>query len=157
MLLDGVVFGRALVGGEDATSQIISMFMKLDREDINCIMINGLIISLYNVVDGQKIFEKSGIPVIGVTYKESQGIEDRFFAYFAQSEAEERVKAYRNLGSRDLITLKTGMTLYVRTWGISPAKTLHILNSFVIQGKIPEPLRIARLISRAARIFPIAG
>ena len=157
MLLDGVVFGRALVGGEDATSQIISMFMKLDRKDINCIMINGLIISLYNVVDGQKIFEKSRIPVIGVTYKESQGIEDRFFAYFAKSEAEERVKAYRNLGSRDVITLKTGMTIYVRTWGISPAKTLHILNSFVIQGKIPEPLRIARLISRAARIFPVAG
>jgi endonuclease V-like protein UPF0215 family len=157
MLLDGVVLGRALVGGEDATSQIISMFMKLDRKDINCIMINGLIISLYNVVDGQKILEKAGIPVIGVTYKESQGIEDRFFAYFTQSEAEERVKAYRNLGSRDLITLKTGMTIYVRTWGISPAKTLHILNSFVIQGKIPEPLRIARLISRAARIFPVEG
>lgn len=157
MLLDGVVLGRALVGGEDATSQIISMFMKLDRKDINCIMINGLIISLYNVVDGQKILEKAGIPVIGVTYKESQGIEDRFFAYFAQSEAEERVKAYRNLGSRDLITLKTGMTIYVRTWGISPAKTLHILNSFVIQGKIPEPLRIARLISRAVRIFPVEG
>jgi endonuclease V-like protein UPF0215 family len=154
MLVDGVVLGRALVGGDDATEQIISMFRKLNRNDVNCIMINGLIISLYNVVAGEKIFETTGIPVIGVTYQDSPGIEDRFLHKFVKSEADKRVEAYRKLGNREPITLKTGMTVYVRSWGISPAKNLHILNSFIIQGKIPEPLRIARLISRAARIFP---
>jgi uncharacterized protein len=155
MQVDGVVLGRALVGGDDATKQIISMFRKLDRNDVNCIMINGLIISLYNVVSGEKILETTGIPVIGVTYQYSPGIENRFFDNFAKSEAEKRIEAYRKLGNRDQITLKTGMTVYVRSWGISPDKTLHILNSFIIQGKIPEPLRIARLISRAARIVSV--
>jgi len=155
MQVDGVVLGRALVGGDDATKQIISMLRKLDRNDVNCIMINGLIISLYNVVSGEKILETTGIPVIGVTYQDSPGIENRFFDNFAKSEAEKRIEAYRKLGNRDQITLKTGMTVYVRSWGISPDKTLHILNSFIIQGKIPEPLRIARLISRAARIVSV--
>ena len=153
MLIDGVVLGRALVGGDDATKQIISMFRKLDRSDVNCIMINGLIISLYNVVAGEEILETTGIPVIGVTYKDSQGIEDRFFDRFARSEAIRRVEAYRKLGNRERITLKTGMAAYIRSWGMSSAKSLHILNSFIKQGKIPEPLRIARLVSRAARTF----
>jgi uncharacterized protein len=155
MLVDGVVLGRTLVGGDDATKQIISMFRKLDRNDVNCIMINGLIISLYNVVAGEKILETTGIPVIGVTYQDSPGIEDRFFHNFAKSEADRRVEAYRNLGNREHITLKTGMMVYVRSWGIGPVQTLHILNSFIIQGKIPEPLRIARLVSRAARTLPV--
>jgi hypothetical protein len=118
-------------------------------------MINGLIISLYNVIAGEKILETTGIPVIGVTYQDSSGIEDRFFDKFDKIEANKRVEAYRKLGYREHITLKTGMTVYVRSWGISHAKVIHILNSFIIQGKIPEPLRIARLISRAARTFPV--
>ena len=154
MLIDGVVLGRALVGGDDATKQIISMFKKLDRSDVNCIMINVFIISLYNFVAVEEILETTGIPVIGVTYKDSQGIEDRFFDRFARSEAVRRVEAYRKLGNRERITLKTGMAAYIRSWGMSSAKSLHILNSFINQGKIPEPLRIARLVSRAARTFP---
>ena len=154
MIIDGVVLGRALVGGDDATKQIITMFKKLDRSDVNCIMINGLIISLYNVVAGEEILETTGIPVIGVTYKDSQGIEDRFFDRFARSEAIRRVEAYRKLGNRERITLKTGMAAYIRSWGMSSVRSLLILNSFIKQGRIPEPLRIARLVSRAARTFP---
>jgi uncharacterized protein len=155
MQVDGVVLGRTSVGGNDATEQIISMFRKLERNDVNCIMINGLIISLYNVVVGEKILEATGIPVIGVTYQDSLGIEDRFFDNFSRSEAIKRIQDYKKLGSREHLTLKTGMTVYARSWGISSSNTLHILNSFIIQGKIPEPLRIARLISRATRIFPV--
>src|SRR5688500_7925970 len=151
MLIDGVVLGRTLVGGNNATNQIISMFKKLDRTDVNCIMLNGLIISIYDVVAGEKIHESTGIPVIGVTYQDSPGIEERFFDNFDSSEAIRRVEAYRKLGIRERATLKTGMRVYVRSWGISSTQRLQLLNSFIIQGKIPEPLRIARLVSRAAR------
>jgi uncharacterized protein len=151
MLVDGIVLGRTIVGGDDATTQIISMFKKLDRNDVNCIMINGLIISLYNVVAGEIILQATGIPVIGVTYHDSPGIEDRFFDNFDKSEADKRVEAYRKLGNREHISLKTGMTVYIRSWGIGPEQTVHILNSFIVQGKIPEPLRVARIVSRAAR------
>src|SRR5919106_4137312 len=151
MLVDGVVLGRTLVGGDDATMQIISMFKTLDRNDVNCIMINGLIISLFNVVAGENILEATGIPVIGVTYHDSPGIEDRFFDKFDKSDADKRVETYRKLGSRAPISLKTGMTVYVRNWGIDLDQTVYILNSFIVQGKIPEPLRIAKIVSRAAR------
>jgi endonuclease V-like protein UPF0215 family len=157
MLIDGVVLGRTLVGGDNATNQIISMFKKLDRSDVNCIMLNGLIISLYDVVAGEKIHDSTGIPVIGVTYQDSPGIEERFFDNFDSSEAIRRVEAYRKLGIREPATLKTGMRVYVRSWGITSTQRLQLLNSFIIQGKIPEPLRIARLVSRAARNHPYEG
>jgi endonuclease V-like protein UPF0215 family len=153
MIIDGIVIGKTLVGGNDATEQIISMFTKLDRSDINCIMINGLIISLYNVVGGEKILQTTGIPVIGVSYEESTGIENAFFKNFNDFEAARKAEAYRKLGNRESMVLKTGMSLFIRSWGISAAQSLHILNGFAIQGRIPEPLRIAKLISRAARNF----
>lgn len=153
MIVDGIVIGKTLVGGNDATEQIISMFTKLDRSDINCIMINGLIISLYNVVGGEKILQTTGIPVIGVSYEESTGIENAFFKNFNDFEAARKAEAYRKLGNRESMVLKTGMSVFIRSWGISAAQSLHILNGFAIQGRIPEPLRIAKLISRAARNF----
>lgn len=153
MIVDGIVIGKTLVGGNDATEQIISMFTKLDRSDINCIMINGLIISLYNVVGGEKILQTTGIPVIGVSYEESTGIENAFFKNFNDFEAARKAEAYRKLGNRESMVLRTGMSVFIRSWGISAAQSLHILNGFAIQGRIPEPLRIAKLISRAARNF----
>lgn len=153
MIIDGIVIGKTLVGGNDATEQIISMFTKLDRSDINCIMINGLIISLYNVVGGEKILQTTGIPVIGVSYEESTGIENAFFKNFNDFEAARKAEAYRKLGNRESMVLRTGMSVFIRSWGISAAQSLHILNGFAIQGRIPEPLRIAKLISRAARNF----
>jgi uncharacterized protein len=154
MVVDGVVLGRASVRGDDATEQIISMVLRLNRNDVNCILINGLIISLYNVIAGEVILDSTGIPVIGVTYEDSAGIEDRFFANFDKTEAIRRVEAYRKLGNRESLILRTGKVVYIRRWGISFVQSLHILNGFVMQGKIPEPLRIARLISRATRDFP---
>jgi endonuclease V-like protein UPF0215 family len=154
MLVDGVVLGKASVGGDDATEQIISMVSGLKRNDVSCIMINGLIISLYNIINGEVILDSTGIPVIGVTYENSSGIEDRFFVNFDKTEAIRRLEAYRKLGNREILTLRNGMEVYIRRWGISSVQSFQLLNSFVLQGRIPEPLRIAKLISRAARIFP---
>jgi uncharacterized protein len=151
MLVDGVVLGKASVGGDDATEQIISMVLRLSRNDVNCIMINGLIISLYNIISGEAILDSTGIPVIGVTYEDSPGIEGRFFANFDETEAIRRVEAYRKLGNREILTLRNGMEVYIRRWGITSVQSYQLLNSFVLQGKIPEPLRIAKLISRVAR------
>ena len=82
LVIDGFVFGHSTVGGDDATDAILSMYEKLDRQDVSFLLISGIVISLYNIVDVKRISEKTGLPVIGVTYEESQGIEDAIKHHF---------------------------------------------------------------------------
>src|SRR5712692_465654 len=51
LIVDGFVFGRTTVGGDDSTLQIARMFSRLDRADVNLIILQGCVISLYNIVD----------------------------------------------------------------------------------------------------------
>ena len=69
MVIDGFVFDHSTVGGDDATEVILSMYERLDRPDVSFLLISGIVISLYNIVDVKKISEKIGLPVIGVHMK----------------------------------------------------------------------------------------
>ena len=51
LVVDGSIYGESTIGGDDITESISLMYNKLDRDDINCIMILGSIMSSYNVVD----------------------------------------------------------------------------------------------------------
>ena len=67
LIIDGFVLGNSTVGGDDATEAILSMYERLSRPDISFLLISGIVISLYNIVDVKKISEIIGLPVIGVT------------------------------------------------------------------------------------------
>jgi endonuclease V-like protein UPF0215 family len=62
LIVDGIVFGSATLKGDDSTKNIHGMFRSLQRDDINCIMLDGLIISLYNIIDGEKLNYITGLP-----------------------------------------------------------------------------------------------
>lgn len=147
LVIDGVAFGSATISGDDATDVILRMYESLEREDVTCIMIGGLVISMYNIVDGERIFAITRVPVIAVTYEESEGLEQNIKGRYRNWE--EKVKLYRKLGAREKIALRTGKTLYVRYWGVNQRKTISILDSFTLQGSIPEPVRVARIAARS--------
>src|SRR5580658_8220149 len=67
LVLDGFVFGRATVGGDDATQALVRMYRTLHRDDVNVTLLSGAIISYYNVVDVQALADKTGVPVICIT------------------------------------------------------------------------------------------
>jgi len=48
LIIDGFVFGSATLEGDDATDSILDMYRRLNRNDINVIIICGAVISLYN-------------------------------------------------------------------------------------------------------------
>jgi uncharacterized protein len=146
LIIDGLVFGRATLAGDDATDQILAMYRSMQRDDVVCMMIGGLVISMYNIVDGEKIYNETGIPIIAVTYEESQGLEASIKARFPNWEA--KLALYAKLGPREKIILKTGKSLFIRCWGISQRKAISILNSFTLQGSLPEPVRVAKLAAR---------
>jgi endonuclease V-like protein UPF0215 family len=71
--IDGFSFGNVTAGGMDATDSILGMIRVLDRRDVNVIMLSGCVIAWFNVIDPARISQESGIPVISVSYEESDG------------------------------------------------------------------------------------
>jgi endonuclease V-like protein UPF0215 family len=146
-IIDGAVFERIAVGGMDATDAVLRMVGHLGRHDINCIMISGCVIAWFNIIDPDTILDGTGVPVIGVTYEASEGIEQDIAYHFPGDN--ERLEAYRRLGTRTEIALHTGHHIYIRGWGIDDGEAARLCNDFTAVGKIPEPLRVARLMARA--------
>ena len=145
-VIDGFVMGHSTVGGDDATDAILSMYEKLDRPDVSFLLISGIVISSYNMVNVKTISEKIGFPVIGVTYDESEGIEDTIKHHFPDS-YESKLAEYSKLGSREKITLHTSHDLYIRNEGCTILEAKQLLDKMTLQGSVPEPLRIAHLLA----------
>jgi len=149
LIVDGLCLGQAAVGGDDATSSILGMYRLLRRADVNVIMLSGCIISNYNIVDVDLIAEKTARSVICLTYRESPGIEGAIRSRF--EDAEGKVARYRALGGRLRVVLGTGKVVYVRLASISEPDARRVIESFTLQGGVPEPLRLARLLAHARR------
>jgi hypothetical protein len=148
LVIDGMVFGAATVEGDDATDQIISMYRSLGRDDINCILVDGLVISMYNIIDGGRVAQETGLAVVAVTFEDSKGLEDAIMSHFPDGWSS-KMTLYKGLGARERILLKTGKNLYIRYWGIDRRRATAILNAFTLQGSVPEPVRVAKLAARS--------
>ncbi len=147
-IIDGIIFGECTVGGLDATDSIIEMHRSLKREDIMVIMLNGCIISWFNVIDLQKLHEETKLPIISLSYRPSKGIRKYFIEYFPE-DWEKRVEIYERNGPRIEIRNKNNLNLYIRAIGIDPDDAAKLVDRYTIFGRIPEPLRIARLIAHS--------
>ena len=149
--IDGVAFSGVTVGGRDATDGVLAIVDTLDRRDINVILLSGCVIAFFNIIDPGQVHDRTGLPVICVTYEASSGLNDEILHHFPGDTA--RLDAYRRLGERISLTLPDGQIMYLRSWGLDPADAGRLCTAFTCEGKIPEPLRVARLVARAAHGF----
>jgi endonuclease V-like protein UPF0215 family len=147
LIIDGMTYGSATIEGNDATESIILMHRSLAREDINCILLDGLVISMYNVIDGEQVAGETDLPVIAITFEDSKGLEGSIKHHF--DDWQHKLVQYQKLGRREQVILKTGKTLFIRCWGLNQRRAVAILNSFTLQGSMPEPIRVAKLAARS--------
>ena len=151
LIIDGFAFSRVTVGGMDATDAVLEIVTTLNRRDINVILLSGCVIAFFNIIDPGQVHDRTGLPVICVTYEASSGLEEEILHHFPGDAA--RLDAYRSLGKRIPLTLPDGQIMYLRSWGLDPADAGRLCTAFTCEGKIPEPLRVARLAARAAHGF----
>jgi hypothetical protein len=147
LVIDGTVFSRVMVGGMDATEAVLSMVRSLDRRDIGALMLSGCVIAFFNIIDPEKVCAETGLPVVCVTYENSEGLEGDIRHHFPDDE--KRLAAYLRLGERTPYPLPGG-TVFLRSWGIGLADAGRLVSAFTLEGKVPEPLRVARICARAA-------
>lgn len=152
MRVDGLAYAKATVGGDDATVAVIGLYRKLDRADINIILLEGAAISWFNIIDLQEVWRETKRPLISLTYKDSPGLDKYIREYFPHPE--EKIRRYHDLGEREAIRLKTGYEVYLRAFGASQMDAKGVLDKFTKDGRVPEPLRLAGLAARAAHRMP---
>lgn len=148
LVVDGCVYGYATLEGNDATKNILSMYESLKRNDINVIMIAGSVIALYNIIDSDVIYEKTKVPVLNITFEESEGLESHIKRRFPKG-WKLKLKNYRKIGERKKVKLHTGYGVFVRAVGMTQKEAKRTLDKFTLQGAIPEPVRVAKLLARA--------
>lgn len=149
LVIDGLMFGQSTIKGNDSTQVILSMFERFNRNDINCILLGGTIISVLNIVDGQELANKARIPVVAVSAVQDKGLKPENLLNFENGETKRRL--YSSVKESTKVTLRTGKTVQVRNWGISIDEAHSLINSITLQGSRPEPIRIAVLAARALR------
>lgn len=146
-VIDGFVFGSATLEGNDATDTILGMYDELKRPDISYVLISGLIVSMYNIVDIKKLYDSLKIPIIGISYNDSLGIDDALKRHFPDS-FESKITAYHKLGKREKITLDTSHDVFVRKEGCTLGDVKHLLNELTLHGSVPEPIRVSQLLAK---------
>jgi len=144
--VDGCAFGSVTVGAMDATDTILQMVRDLRRRDVSVILLSVCLIGGFHVIDPGRVARETGIPVICVTYEESDGLLEDITRHFPDAAA--RISAYRQLGARPAVRLHTGLTCFIRSWGLARDDAARFCDDFTCEGKIPEPLRVARLCAR---------
>jgi len=146
-IIDGFVFGSATLEGDDATNTILEMYDELQRPDISYVLISGLIVSMYNIINIKKLYDSLKIPIIGMSYNDSRGIEDALKHHFPNS-FESKIISYHKLGEREKITLNTSHDVFVRKEGCTLSDVKHLLNELTLHGSVPEPLRVSQLLAK---------
>ncbi|MHB8568444.1 MAG: endonuclease dU [Nitrososphaerales archaeon] len=151
LVIDGFGFGKLTISGSDAARSLVSLFKRLRRNDINAILLSGSVLSLYNIVDVDYVFSKLELPIVALTFSKSRSdlarnIEERFPEKIAAS----KVRLLKKLGVPQRLELKTGYEVYVRNSGISHNDSKRLLDRFTLQGSVPEPVRVARLLAKSA-------
>ncbi|MDD1658379.1 MAG: DUF99 family protein, partial [Methanomicrobiales archaeon] len=96
--IDGVAVTRLSVGGMDATDAVLRILRSLRRRDVNAVLLSGAVIAWYNILDPARIHEETALPVIVVTYEDSEGLDEDLRHHFPEDTG--RMDAYRRLGDR---------------------------------------------------------
>jgi len=153
--IDGFGTDEVKVGGTDATEAVVRLVETIGRDDVRLVMLSGAVIAWFNVIDAGAVAAKTGCAVVSVTYEPSPGLEEAIGRHFPGDAA--RLEAYGRLGERAPAVLSTGSTVYLRPFGLSLAEAAALVDAFTLDGGVPEPLRVARLIARGLRCCGTSG
>ena len=150
LVIDGFALGSLQVSGSDASDSILALFKSLDRNDINALLLSGSVLSLYNIVDVDKLHEELAIPVIAISFRKSKAnLTANIRSRFEKKNAEEKIRLLRKVGKASEINLETGYRIFIRAAGISDTLAKKFLDKFTLQGAVPEPIRVARLFAKS--------
>lgn len=146
--IEGVLKTEITVDGDDATDRISEMVnTSRHKQQIRVIMLDGITVGGFNIVDLKELFDNTGIPIIVVTRKmpDLASIKKAIENF---KDKEEKLKALNSAGEIYKVDVNSGR-VYIHPWGVDLDDAKKIVKLSVRRGFIPEPIRVAHLIASA--------
>ena len=142
----GVLSRWITVDGRDATDAMIDAVLSSRFKDLRVILLRGITYGGFNVVDVERLYRGTGLPVVVVVRKKPdlKAMETALRKHFP--DAEERIELLRK--APPLAELLPGK-LYIQAAGVDERTAEEIVRVTTKTGLIPEPLRLAHMIASA--------
>ncbi len=149
--LDGVLTTTVAVDGSDSTAKIIRMVKKSKfHTQLQAIMLNGIAVGGFNVIDIQKLSAETKIPVIVVmrNYPEA----GRMSATLARLGMNAKARLVEKAGN-----IHKAGRVYMQFSGCSLETARELLMISCTRSYIPEPIRVAHLIAAGVKLGESKG
>lgn len=143
--LDGVLRTFIQGDGRDSTSKIISMVNQTRHKDqLGVIMLDGITFGGFNVINIQKLYETTEIPVIVIMrkYPDFKKIKKALKRF---KDWDERWKDVEDAG--EVYKIENNEDIYIQINGIELEDAKEIIKLSTTRSAIPEPVRVAHLIA----------
>jgi len=144
--LEAVLRSEVTIDGTDATDVVTTMIQTTrHREQLRAVMLDGICLGGFNVIDIKKIHKTIDIPILTITRDRPDltTIEDALRKHFP--DWEQRLAIHKEGTLYEFQTAHN--PLYAKFMGCSPEEAQEIISLATIRGVLPEPLRIAHLIA----------
>lgn len=146
--VEGVLRGEVAIDGTDATDVLTRLVnASRHRPASTAILLGGISLGGFNVVDLDRLFEGTGLPVVTVARRKPDlAAMQRAFERHLPGQGERA----RLLSAHPLFPLPTRpRPLWVAAVGIPATEAKSLLRKSLVRGSYPEPLRLAHLFASA--------
>lgn len=143
--LNGVLVGEIEKDGADAAEKLIALIRNSKfYENVHLIMLQGVALGGFNVVDAVAMHEQLALPILIVARRQPhmQAIREALLAHVPGGER--KWALIEQLGPMEALN-----QVYVQRVGLSLEQAATAIENFRVEGLIPEPLRTAHLIAGA--------
>ena len=146
--LEGVMSTQVAVDGMDANAKLSDMIKGSPHyRQLRVIMLNGITLGGFNIVDIKTLNAETGLPVIAVTSRKPS-LAKVHSALKNLPNSEERWVAVLNAGEIFPVATRVGKKrVYVEVAGVSREVAVSILRLTSTRSRIPEALRVAHLVA----------
>lgn len=138
------------VGGTDATQAVTRLAESLVRPDVKHVLLAGVALAWYNIVDISEVHDHVERPVLSVSFETSPGLAAAITEHV--DNPDDRLERYHALPDRQRVAVDDH-SLFVRAVGCSDERAATIVQQHTpdASGR-PEPLRVAREVARAVSL-----
>ncbi|MFH1101797.1 MAG: DUF99 family protein [Methanobacteriota archaeon] len=144
--LECVLSDHVTIDGDEATKICINMIQNMrQRKQLKVVMLDGVTVGGFNVVDTQQLYESTNLPVITITRDEPDfekikcALQKNFHDWKHRWELITRGELHQVLTRHNPI--------YVKCTGLSLGEAKELIKLSTIRGVLPEPIRVAHLIA----------
>jgi uncharacterized protein len=141
--LDGVLAGKVRRDGVNATDELVRLVSDSKfREHIRAVLLQGIALAGFNVVDINRLSAELDIPVVVAVRRQPRlPLVEKALRERTRGGAR-KWKLVQAAGALERID-----ALWVQRVGLDLADTKSLLRATTLHGNIPEPLRLAHLIA----------